>query len=608
MTYRRDMRLASVAWVALLASASACGPSDPASGCKDQLLAGDLVITEVFADFAAPAGGTGTDTGKEWFEIYNNADRPLDLKGLTITHSRPDGSKAKSHTMADVTVAPGQYFTLGNATSDLVPAYVDYGYSADLGDFYNTDGGKLALMCGDSEIDSATYDGVKAGHSRELTAQQPPDYTVNDDPANWCQGNDTEFEAGNFGTPGQENDCVPVVMGQCNDNGTMRDVVTPMAGDLVITEVMPNPAATSDTVGEWFEARATTDVDLNGVGLDRAGDTSSPNVITSPDCIHVAAGGYVLFVKSTDASMNGNLPATSIGGTFSFSLVSGSATTPGDVQIVSGATVVDAVSWTKSTSGKSLQLDPDLIDATANDNESNFCDGATIYYTNTSNVSDYGTPGAANEQCALLPPAGMCDDNGTLRAIVPPTAGNLVITEMMPNPAVDATFTSEANQEWFEVTNVGSAAFDLNELGLDRAGDSKAPNVIHAATCESLAPGAFALFAHSADPASNGMLPAVDGTFGFSMINSKCDGTLATPCAIQVLDCSGSADCSTSTPTGTLLDAVTWASTTDGVSMQVKPGSYTTTANDDGANYCPAVATYGNGTNKGTPKADNACM
>ena len=66
-----------------------------------------------------------------------------------------DDSKPSQHKMTDVTIAPGQYFTLGNATQDLVPAYVDYGYSASLGDFYNTDGGKLALKCGSTEIDSA---------------------------------------------------------------------------------------------------------------------------------------------------------------------------------------------------------------------------------------------------------------------------------------------------------------------------------------------------------------------------------------------------------------------------------------------------------------------
>src|SRR5262245_38331065 len=110
--------------------ATSCGPSFPdAGGCKVKLLPGDLVITEVFADFKAMAGSAGTDTGKEWFEIYNAKDQPIDLEGLTVTHSRADGEKSNTHTVRQGVVAPGQFFTLGNAAPELIPPYVDYGYS-----------------------------------------------------------------------------------------------------------------------------------------------------------------------------------------------------------------------------------------------------------------------------------------------------------------------------------------------------------------------------------------------------------------------------------------------------------------------------------------------
>src|SRR6478736_5238462 len=50
MIYRYGMRLAPL-WVLL--PLAACGPDSPSGACKDTLLPGDLVITEVFADFAA---------------------------------------------------------------------------------------------------------------------------------------------------------------------------------------------------------------------------------------------------------------------------------------------------------------------------------------------------------------------------------------------------------------------------------------------------------------------------------------------------------------------------------------------------------------------------
>ncbi len=590
MTYRRPMRRACP----LLLLLAACGPDESSGPCKDNLVAGDLVITEVFADYAAPDGGTGTDDGKEWFEVYNNSERAISLKGLTVVHSRPDGASPKSHTMADVTIAPGQYFTLGNSTSDLVPAYVDYGYSADLGGLFNSDGGKLALKCGDSEIDSAMYELVKSGRSRQLSNLGPPDYTANDDLANWCEAKDTEFEPNNFGTPGEDNDCAPVIAGACTEDGAMRPVVSPAVGDLVITEVMPNPAAVGDTDGEWVEVHALADVDLNGLVLDRAGDSAAGAKIESPACLKLTAGSYGLFAKNPDMGMNGGLPAAQVMGSFSFSLVDGTMAAPGDVQILAGTTVLDAISWTSTRSGRSHQLDPDRYDPTQNDDESNFCDGTDVYNDNMGMATkDYGTPGSANVACPLVAPAGMCIDNGTVRAIQKPMAGALVITEVMVNPKIEAP----AGHEWFEITNTSNQPFDLNELALDRASDSAQPNVILAGACKSLAPGGFALFARSDQPAQNAMLPEVDATFSFSMPNGGGD--------VQVLDGT------------TVLDKFTYGSVTaamyDGFSLSLQPADFTASPDDvvdapplsPTTPWCLGQTPYGDNTNQGTPKAAN---
>ena len=560
------------------ALAAACGPQLPSSnGCKVKLLPGDLVITEVFADFKAVEGSAGTDTSKEWFEIYNAGAQQIDLAGLTITHSRPDGSRANTHTVSEGVIMPGQYFTLGNAARGSLPPYVDYGYGTDLGDLYNTAGGKLTLSCGDSEVDSALYSDIKQGHARELTGSQPPDYTLNDDQANWCQADSSEFEAGNFGTPGEGNDCRPVVASQCSERGTMRDAVSPGPGDLVITEVMPSPNKVADATGEWFEAKVMTDVDLNGVGLDRVRDTSPPDVITGSDCLHVTAGSYVVFAKSTDMTMNGGIPAASISGTFKFSLITGTTAAPGDVAIVAGTTVVDAVTWTRSTTGAALQLDPDLTDPIANDTESNFCN-ATVPY----GAGDLGTPGAANAQCAMLPPAGMCDEGGRLRPIAKPAAGQLVISEVLANPA-NVTGATDAQREWFEVANTGTAAFDLNELSVGRVGTAGTP--VQSARCISVPGKGFAVFARSNDPVANGMLPVVNATFSFGLVDTSGD--------IQISDGT------------TVLDAVRWASVTSGVSRQLDPAHLTATDNDLDTSWCAGTTPYGDQTNKATPGAAN---
>jgi len=563
--------------VAIAATIAACGPTPPATtACRAALLPGDLVITEVFADFQAADGAAGTDTGKEWFEIYDAKGLAIDLTGLRITASQPDGSRPSTHVMRTAGVEPGQYFTLGSAPADAAPAYVDYGYGTDLGTLSNTDGGKLTLSCGDAEIDSAVYAGVRAGHSRELTAAQPPDYTRNDDQANWCQASAAEFEAGNFGTPGAQNDCAPVITGQCSDAGTMRGAVPPGPGDLVITEIMASPARVSDAVGEWFEARVMTDVDLVGVGVGRVA-SSAPDVIPGPDCHRVRAGSDVVFARSADPAVNGGIPAEVIAGTFKFNLITGSATAPGDVAIVAGTSVVDAVTWTHSTSGAALQLDPDRIDPSANDVESNFCDATQPY-----GLGDLGTPGADNAQCTLLPGPGMCDDGGRIRAIAVPRPGDLVISEVLANPA-NVSGQTDATREWFEVANAGSAAFDLNELAVGRIGAAGTP--VESARCIPVAPGGFAVFARSADPALNGMLPVVHATFKFGLVDTDGD--------IQIAQ------------GATVLDAVRWTSVTPGVASQLDPGHLNTADNDLAASFCAAATGYGDMTNLGTPGAAN---
>jgi hypothetical protein len=245
--------------------------------------------------------------------------------------------------------------------------------------------------------------------------------------------------------------------------------------------------------------------------------------------------------------------------------------------------VLDQVTWTTAPTGASLQLDPSKTDPASNDDPSNFCPGTQIYDT-IDDVSDLGTPDAMNDACSTTPPAGECDDGGTMRAIVSPAAGQLVISELLPNAAGTGT---DPTQEWFELANVGAASFDLNELGFQ--GNAQSVNVLHAADCKPVSPGGFALFAHSTDPTVNGGLPTVDATFSFA---------LSTKLTVY---------------TGTtVLDTVTLVSPQpkDGVSRQVKPAELTTTGNDDPANFCDAVPAqqYGSAANYGTPKAANVCM
>ena len=98
-----------------------------------------------------------------------------------------------------------------------------------------------------------------------------------------------------------------------------------------------------------------------------------------------------------------------------------------------------------------------------------------------------------------------------------------------------------------------------------------------AGPCVRVAAGGYALFAKNAVPATNGMLPMVDATFGFSLTNAN--GALK----IGV--------------DNMILSMVTWTASTSGKSNMI----------DSDGTQCtgPAAVTAYNGTDHGTPRAIN---
>lgn len=555
-----------------------CPGGDDGGGACEMILPGELVITEIFADYDAPSGSSGADEGKEWFELYNASSGTIDLEGLTITHSRPDGSSDHAHTLGPLTIAAGQYLVMGNVAPEFVEGFLDYGYGAELGNLFNTDGGKLTIGCGSDVIDEALYDEVDAGKATGFDGGATPDYTANDDLVNWCTPPEEaayEFEQQNFGTPGQANfDCEVVVAGQCNDGGTMRATVPPVIGDLVITEVHPNPSGT-DELQEFVEALVTRDIDLNGIGIGKT-DDPTPTIVSSEDCLEVTTGTYVVFARS--ATDNGGLPR--VDGVFDAALADAS-----NIQLTMGATVLDAFVWANAPSNASYQLDPDFMDPASNDMERYWC-AATVPWA----AGDDGSPGAANEECTILPPDGECFDppgSTTTRLIDPPAAGEVIITEIMPEPTTPASA-----KEWIEIRSIGGATFDVNGLKLQRLGTTTTTNTIVSADCKPVAANGHALFAKSSVTADNGMLPEVDGVFTLSLIDT-CDATVAPPCSIQI-----------ATSTDVVLDNITWNNATSKKARQLDPDILDATANDTQANWCDATFMY-NTTDTGTPRADN---
>jgi hypothetical protein len=179
-----------------------------------------------------------------------------------------------------------------------------------------------------------------------------------------------------------------------------------------------------------------------------------------------------------------------------------------------------------------------------------------------------GRRGVHVDALSLVPPAPAPP------APPPAPPPQLVVTELMADP----TAVPDADGEWLELFNAGSAPADLT--GCTLTTQSGAVGALSAAP---VPPGGYALLAHSTDPARNGGLAAT-GTFAGALVNGA--GSVTLSCA------------------GTPLDAVSWPLATPGAARQRDPGQPGAPSSGS-ARWCDAAAPYAGGTDRGSPGSAN---
>ncbi len=522
----------------------------------DPPAAGEIVISEFLANPEATEEADG-----EWIELAALGDFHLNGLELGRTVGEVDSvvevEPCIPMSAGDFAVIARNEDTALNGGLPVVHATFDFS-------LVNSDG-SLFVGYGGEVLDEITWTSTTAAAASSLDPDAT-DASANDDEAAFCPAVDA-YGDGDLGTPGAANPaCGGTGTGLCNDGGSERAIVPPTIGDLVITEVLPDPSAVDDASGEWFEVLVNADVDLNGVELGAPAGDADTTLDPGGDCLSVGAGTRIVFARGDDAGTNGGL--ADVFATFSFGLTNAG----GSVSVGRGGVTLDAVSWTDSDPGTALNLDPDFEDPVGNDDTANFCAATTPY-----GDGDLGTPGAPNTQCAGSAD-GMCDDGGVPRAIVEPVLGDLVITEVMPNP--DAV--ADASGEWFEV--LVTADVDLNGLELGAPAGDADTTLPAGGACIEVAAGTRVVFARNADGGTNGGLPEVLATFSFGLVNA--DGSVSVGLG------------------GTVLDGVTWTSSGTGASLNLDPSAEDPVANDDEMNFCDATSPYGDG-DLGTPTAAN---
>jgi len=208
----------------------------------------------------------------------------------------------------------------------------------------------------------------------------------------WAVGNDGNHfnDAINDGNNTSVNDEIADALHDASDHLPVYmdvwfdDLVYNNAG-IVITEVMPNPAAVSDSYGEWFEIHNTSDstIDIHGWMIKDSG-TDNYTITNVNMSVPVLPGDYFVFARNADSTLNGGLMADYEYGGF---LLSNS-----EDEIIllddTGA-IVDEVHYNNFWvfgSGESMEIH----DLNTDNNASENWFEATLAYGS----GDFGTPGS----------------------------------------------------------------------------------------------------------------------------------------------------------------------------------------------------------------------
>jgi hypothetical protein len=339
----------------------------------EEIQVGNLVVTEMLIHSLAVDDSVG-----EWFEVSNVSKSGFDLNGLQIGDGGSDSFVVDKPTA----LLPGQAMVFGVSADQAINGGVgvDYEYA---GFTLDDKSDAIILSNGLFVIDSVTYtvtDDVSWGEgaTRSLDPSHLDD-GINDDDRSWCAAT-TPYGGGELGTPGAANNDCPAL--------SPSDL---KMGELVIDEVMTDPASVDVQHGQWFEIYNASLFTVNIEGLAvRVDDTQLYHLTTAYE---VERGGYAVIGTDSDTKTNGGVAVDAEwppGVAYQLSI------TDGDLSIENASIVLDGISWRSDNgfpeiSGSSMSLDPAHQNAFDNDDGTNWCSDKATF-----GDGDYGTPGTGN--------------------------------------------------------------------------------------------------------------------------------------------------------------------------------------------------------------------
>jgi Lamin Tail Domain len=172
--------------------------------------------------------------------------------------------------------------------------------------------------------------------------------------------------------------------------------LAPPSWGVVITELMKDPAAVSDTQGEWFEIYNPVPWRLNIEGWSIGDDSGPQHVISNGGAgVYLRPGQYFVLGRNADPVANGGVQVDYAYTSFSMSNGADQVVLRRRNGLIADRVAYDdGVLW-PDQAGQSISLDPSVLDAQANDDGANWCSSTSVIPGST----DTGTPGAPNDPC-----------------------------------------------------------------------------------------------------------------------------------------------------------------------------------------------------------------
>lgn len=262
----------------------------------------------------------------------------------------------------------------------------------------NTTSSKLQTFVIDNSSGSATLtiDDIT------ISATDASVFTVANIPANVPAGSSAEFDV-TF-SPSVNGPSTATVVVESNDSdtgmydfgirGVGKTVVSGEPGSVVFSEVMQNPSAVNDSVGEYFELWNTTSepIDIDGWIIRDDATESESHTIDNGGSLVISPDGYLLLAVEGDTAINGGLSPDYV-----YSRISLGNGLDGLILTDAAGTTIDQVTWDDGATfpdptGASMEfVQGSSNPATANDTGANWQTS-----TNLLPSGDSGTPGAAN--------------------------------------------------------------------------------------------------------------------------------------------------------------------------------------------------------------------